>query len=371
MIDKITPISIVSIIWSEKMVTKKVKCPDCGNIVTITGSPGEKTVINCSNCKTKGVFKFPEEKIGSGTISGPLTIEVKGLSKIYNGLKAVNNASFNIRKGEVFGFLGPNGAGKTTTIKAMLGLIRVNSGSIRINGFDIKTRGKEAKKNVGYLPEKVAFYDNLTALQNMYFYAEMKKASKEECKTLIEEMGLGDVVYKKVGTFSKGMQQRLGMSRALLGNPSVLILDEPSGGLDPRGVALIRNKIKEMKSGGTTVFVSSHILSEIQEVCDEVGIINKGVIVAEDTVENLRKRLSLKPKLVLELDKVTNNIVESVKKVNGVEKVDVIGIMMHITCDPTTKSKVIVAVEKAGGNIVNIETMDPSLEEVFMKFTEA
>ena len=351
------------------MVTKTIKCPDCDNMVTVTGSPGEKTVINCSKCNAKGVFTFPKEKI-INTISGPLTIEVKGLTKIYNGLRAVDNTSFNIGKGEIFGFLGPNGAGKTTTIKAMLGLIHVNSGIIKIDGFDIKARGTEAKKNVGYLPEKVAFYDNLTALQNMYFYAEMKNASKEECRPLIEEMGLRDVVNKKVGTFSKGMQQRLGMSRALLGHPTVLILDEPSGGLDPRGVALIRNKIKEMKTRDATVFVSSHILSEVQEVCDRVGIINKGVVVAEDTVPNLRKSLNLKPKLVIELDKVTNEVVEAVKKVDGVEKVTIMGVMLHIVCDSATKSKVIVAVEKAGGNVVNIETMDPTLEEVFMKYTE-
>lgn len=352
------------------MIAKTIECPKCKNKVTITGNPGEKIYITCSKCSTKGTFTFPEEKIVPETISGPLTIEVKGLTKIYNGLRAVDNTSFNVRQGEIFGFLGPNGAGKTTTIKAMLGLIKVNSGIIKINGFAIKTRGKEAKKNIGYLPEQVAFYDNLTALQNMYFYAEMKNAPKSECKSLIEEMGLGDVVNKKVGKFSKGMIQRLGMSRALIGNPTVLILDEPSGGLDPRGVALIRNKIKEMKSRGSTVFVSSHILSEVQEVCDRVGIINKGVVVAEDTVPNLRKRLNLKPKLVIELDKATNEVVESVKKVKGVEKVTVIGVMMHVVCGSATKSKVIVAVEKAGGNIVNIETMNPTLEEVFMRYTE-
>ena len=205
----------------------------------------------------------------------------------------------------------------------------------------------------------------------MYFYAEMKNISKEECKPLIEEMGIEDAVNKKVGKFSKGMQQRLGMARALLGNPPILILDEPSGGLDPRGVALIRNKIREMKDKGSTVFVSSHILAEVQEVCDRVGIIDKGVIVAEDSVSKLSVKLKLKPKLIIELEKISEKIVESVKKVEGVEKVEAIGVMIHITCNQKAKSKIIISVEKAGGDIVNIQTKEPSLEEVFMRFTES
>jgi ABC-2 type transport system ATP-binding protein len=282
----------------------------------------------------------------------------------------VNNATFSVNKGEIFGFLGPNGAGKTTTIKSILGLIETNMGQIKINDIDMKENGKHAKKFVGYLPEQVAFYDNLTALQNMYFYADMKGASREECKPLIVEMGLEEVINKKVGKFSKGMKQRLGMARALLGNPPILILDEPSGGLDPRGVALIRNKILEMKKKGSSVFVSSHILAEVQEICDRVGIIDKGVIVAEDTVSQLRDRLNLKPKLVLEIEKLNNKIVKAVEKLDGVDFVQVIGVMLHVTCDQKTKSKIIVAVEKAGGNIVNVQTMEPSLEEVFMRFTE-
>jgi ABC-2 type transport system ATP-binding protein len=352
------------------MVSKTVMCPNCKNQITIEVSLGEKTIITCPSCGTKGQFTFPMGNEAVRTTDGSETIQVKNLTKKYNDLIAVNNVSFNVRKGEIFGFLGPNGAGKTTTIKAMLGLIHTDTGQIKINGIDIKQDEKQAKKHIGYLPEKIAFYDNLTASQNMHFYAEMKNVPKTECKPLIIEMGLEDVVNKKVGKFSKGMQQRLGMAQALLGNPSILILDEPSGGLDPRGVALIRNKIRDMKNKGSTVFVSSHILSEVQEVCDRVGIISKGILVAEDTVGNLRDRLNLKPKLVMELEKVTDDIINSVKKLDGVEKVDVLGVMMHVTCNPRAKSKIILAVEEAGGNILNIQTMEPSLEEVFMKFTE-
>ncbi|RLF57475.1 MAG: ABC transporter ATP-binding protein [Thermoplasmata archaeon] len=352
------------------MVSKTVKCPKCGEQSTIEGVVGKKTIITCPSCGTKGQFTFSTAQPMARTTDGSETIQVRNLTKQYNDVKAVNNVSFNIRKGEIFGFLGPNGAGKTTTIKSILGLIHTDTGQIKINGVDIKKDNKRAHKYIGYLPEKVSFYNNLTALQNMYFYAEMKNVPKSECKPLIVEMGLEDAVNKKVGKFSKGMQQRLGMAQALLGNPAILILDEPSGGLDPRGVALIRNKIREMKEKGSSVFVSSHILAEVQAVCDRVGIISKGTLVAEDTVEKLRGKLNLKPKLVIELEKITDDVVNLIKSIEGVEKIEVVGVMMHIVCSSTSKSKVIVEIEKSGINILNIQTMEPTLEEVFMKFTE-
>lgn len=298
------------------------------------------------------------------------SIEVSGLRKEFSHVAAVNNVSFTVQKGEIFGFLGPNGAGKTTTIKAMLDLIHADTGTITINGIDVRTHGKEAKKFVGYMPEKVAFYDNLTAVQNLRFYAEIKQASREECIHLIEEMGLGDTGKKRVGKFSKGMTQRLGMARAILGNPPILILDEPSGGLDPRGVVLIRDKILEMKKKGTTIFISSHILSEIQEICDRVGIINKGILVAQDSVEGLSKKLNLKPEITVTVDSMSPAIEEAIRSLPGVEIVKIKGNTLEIVCDGAMKAKVIVAISTAGGNIQNLQTREPSLEEVFMRYTE-
>lgn len=299
------------------------------------------------------------------------TIEVSSLTKTYNHVAAVNNVSFAVNKGEIFGFLGPNGAGKTTTIKAMLDLIHANTGTIVINGIDVKTQGKEAKKYIGYMPEKVAFYDNLTALQNLRFYAEIKHVSNEECSQLIEEFGLGDTGKKRVGKFSKGMVQRLGMARAILGNPPILILDEPSGGLDPRGVVLIRDKILDMKKKGTTIFISSHILSEIQEICDRVGIINKGVLVAQDSVAGLSKKLNLKPQISITVDSMSTAIENSIKNLPGVESIKVKGNTIDIVCDGAMKAKVILAISTAGANIQNLQTKEPSLEEVFMRYTGA
>ncbi|MFO8077899.1 MAG: ABC transporter ATP-binding protein, partial [Thermoplasmatota archaeon] len=181
---------------------------------------------------------------------------------------------------------------------------------------------------------------------------------------------LADAINKKVGEFSKGMKQRLGMARAVLGNPPILILDEPSSGLDPRGVVFIREKIRKMKENGATVFVSSHILNEIQEICDRVGIINKGKIVAEDTIANLGDTLQLKPKILIQLQNITDEIISSIKEIDGVSYVNKRHNYLEVICPPSIKAKVIVAVVKQGGNIINLQTREPSLEDVFMKFTE-
>jgi ABC-2 type transport system ATP-binding protein len=353
------------------MATQRVKCPTCKTTTTITGEPGETINLTCPQCNQKGTYIIPGVKTRETVQPSTATIEVHGLTKTYNHLAAVNNVSFRVNKGEIFGFLGPNGAGKTTTIKAILDLIHADSGTITINGVPIKTHAKDAKKSIGYMPEKVAFYDNLTAVQNLRFYAEIKHASKDECVHLVNEFGLGDTGKKRVGTFSKGMVQRLGMARAILGNPPILILDEPSGGLDPRGVVLIRDKILEMKKKGATIFVSSHILSEIQEICDRVAIINKGVIVAEDTVAGLSKKLNLKPHITITLDAMTPAIETAVKKLPGVDSVQAKGNILEIICDGAMKAKVILAVSTVGGNIQNLQTKEPSLEEVFMRYTEA
>lgn len=353
------------------MATQLVKCPTCKTTITISGEPGEKININCASCNQKGIYTIPTEEPPKTMPDNHATIEVKNLTKTYNDFIAVNNISFHVNKGEIFGFLGPNGAGKTTTIKAMLDLLHADTGTVHLNGMNIRTHGKDAKKHVGYMPEKVSFYDNLTALQNLQFYAEMKHVSKEECPHLIKKFGLADVEKKRVGKFSKGMVQRLGMARAVLGNPPILILDEPSGGLDPRGVVLIRDKILEMKDKGTTIFVSSHILSEVQEICDRVGIINKGTLVAQDSVDGLSKKLNLKPQITVTVDTLTEKIENAVKKLPGVERVTAQKNTLYILCDGAMKANVILAITNAGGNIQNLQTKEPTLEEVFMRYTEA
>lgn len=354
------------------MITKTVICPKCNAQITCHGNPEDKIQVSCPNCNEKGIAVFPAEKMFSKTTGDSYVIEVKNLTKTYDGIRAVDHVSFNVSQGEIFGFLGPNGAGKTTTIKAILGLIFPSSGETRINGFNVMEHGKKARKRVGYLPENIAFYDNLTALQTLYFYSEIKHASKDECRNLLRYIGLEDAINRKVGGFSKGMVQRLGIAQALLGNPTLLILDEPTKGLDPQGAWQIREKIGELKEKGVTVFLSSHILSEVQEVCDRVGILDKGALIAEDTVAGLSKKLMMKPQIRIELVEASADVLDAVKEIDGVDDAKFIeSSILEVTCDSRVRAEIIRTIEKVGGTVINFQTKEPSLEEIFMKYVRA
>ena len=348
------------------MISKTIICPKCKTQMAIHGNPGEKIYVTCSNCLKKGFFILRDNKRTSVTNC----IEIKNLTKQFKNLKAVNDVSFNVHNGEIFGFLGPNGAGKTTTIKAMLGLIHTNSGEIKINGFDIKSDGIEIKKKVGYLPERVSFYDNLSPVQTLNFLCELKGVDKSIVPSLIKEVGLEDAMYRKVGTFSKGMVQLLGIAQVMIGNPSVYILDEPTGGLDARWVRYIREKIKKLNENGATVIFSSHILSEVETLCNRVAIINKGKLIAEDTVTNLNKYLHIKPRLEISINGLEAKVPKVLEKIAGIDSVTAKDDVLSITCDSSVRSRIITTLEEAGFVIVNIKTIEPSLEDAFVKLIE-
>jgi len=349
------------------MVSKTIMCPKCKNQMAIEGNPGEKKYITCPNCQTKGVFNFPQQETIRKSTDGPTAIEIKNLTKMYNGLKAVDNLSFSVKKGEVFGFLGPNGAGKTTTIKALIGLIHANSGELRINGHNMKKNYIEAKKELGYLPERANFYDNLTPVQTLNFFCELKGIDKSIVKPLLREVGLEEALNKKVGNYSKGMRQLMGVAQTMIGNPSIYILDEPMGGLDARWVKTIRDKIRMLNEQGATVIFSSHILSEVQNICHRVAIIDRGRLVALDTVENLNKYLKIKPRLEITIKNLQGAVPDVINNVKGVESASAKGDVLFITCESKIRVKVISALEEAGFEIDNIKTIEPSLEEAFMK----
>jgi len=352
------------------MITKTIMCPKCKNTLTVQGNPGEKIQINCPSCNIKGVFTFPIDQSISTAITGSYAIEVNELTKKFKELVAVNNLSFNVRKGEIFGLLGPNGAGKSTTIKSILGLLHTNSGEIKINGFDIVKEGIEARASVGYLPERVAFYDNLTPLQTMNFLSELWGVDKSVSKPLIKEVGLEDAMNRKVGTFSKGMVQLLGVAQVMIGKPPVYILDEPMGGLDARWVKIIREKIKMLNKEGATILFSSHILSEVENLCHRVAIINRGKLIAEDTVANLNKYLRIKPRLEISIAGLNGRVPAVIKNIEGIEVVNAKDDTLFITCESSVKSHIITALQNSGLKIDNIKTIEPSLEDAFVKLIE-
>ena len=246
-------------------------------------------------------------------------------------------------------------------------MIHVNSGVIKINGFDIKKDGIEAKKYIGFLPERVKFYDNLTPLQTLNFFCELKRVDKSITTSLLKEVGLEDALRRKVGTFSKGMVQLLGVAQTSIGKPMIYILDEPMAGLDPRWVKIIREKIKMLNEQGATVLFSSHILSEVENLCNRVAIINKGKLIAIDTVPNLNKYLHIKPRLEITIPGLDGKVPAVIKKLEGVEAIDVKDDTLFVTCESSIRSRVITVLEEAGLKITSIKTIEPSLEEAFVK----
>ena len=219
-------------------------------------------------------------------------IQVNGLTKDYGVRRAIDNLTFDAEQGEIVGFLGPNGAGKTTTMRILTGYMPPTDGTATVAGYDIVEESLEVRKRVGYLPETVPLYNDMTALQYLVFMAELRRIpdAEERAYETLERVNLADRAKSYIGNFSKGMRQRMGLAQALIHRPEVLILDEPTIGLDPAQVVEIRNVMREIGKD-RTVLLSTHILSEAQQICDRVLIINKGKIVAEDTPENLQSRL--------------------------------------------------------------------------------
>lgn len=221
-------------------------------------------------------------------------IKTDGLTKVYDGTKAVDSVTLSIGKGEVFGFIGPNGAGKTTMIGMMVGMIEPTSGKCLVNDIDVTRDPLAVKRVTGYLPDGVGFYGNITGRQNLKyfsrFYSMSDDAANKRIGELLTYVGL-DKVEKPVGAYSRGMKQRLGLAQALLNDPEVIFMDEPTNGLDPQGVMQFRNVIKDLSAAGKTVFFSSHILDEVKHVCNTIGIISKGRLMAYGTPDDVRHKL--------------------------------------------------------------------------------
>ncbi len=234
-------------------------------------------------------------------------IRTEGLTKVYNGVKAVDSINVSVDKGQVCGFVGPNGAGKTTTIGMMTGLIEPTGGKCFIKDIEVSRHPLEVKKIIGYLPDGYGFYAHMTGAQNLRYFARFYDVPDADAriKDLLAYVGLANVEKKNVGAYSRGMKQRLGLARALLNDPEVLFLDEPTNGLDPEGVIQFRKVIKSEAAKGKTIFFSSHVLDEVQHVCNTICIISKGKIVEQGTLEEVKKRMRKGPRfsIVVKVDK--------------------------------------------------------------------
>ena len=345
------------------MVTQTIRCPKCHTPMTVQGTPGQRIVISCSTCKASGQFTFPAVQQDQGQTC----IAVSHLTKTYKDAIAVNDVSFTVKRGEIFGFLGPNGAGKTTTLKALLGLIRPDGGTITIDGHDILHDGVEAKKHIAYLPERVALFDTLTPVQTLKFFCELRGEDPAQIPGILKEVGLDQASNRKVGGFSKGMVQLLGIAQVLIGHPSILILDEPSSGLDPRWVKVVRDKIRQLNDAGATVIFSSHILSEVESLCDRVAIIDKGRLIAEGSLEKIQSVVQVKPRLEITIPGLSGKTPKVLQNFKGITNLTIKQDTITVTCDPSLRGKIITLLEDGGYKVGNIKTIEPSLEDAFLK----
>ena len=308
-------------------------------------------------------------------------IEVKNVTKKYGKFVAVDDISFTINEGEIIGLLGPNGAGKSTTMNMLTGFIEQTDGEIIINGYDMLKKPKKAKKEIGYMPEGVPLYTDLTVKEFVTYMSEIKnvdrKERKEKVQKIIEQTGLKDVEKKLVKNLSRGYKQRVSMAGALVGEPKILILDEPTVGLDPKQITEIRNLIKEL--GKThTIILSSHILSEVSQICNKVIIINKGKIVAVDTPENLEEKVSSKNCIYVTVEDNENKMENVKEKIKEITKLELLennedGTKQYmIESEENTDLRKTLFTELAKENITIFEMKkaDSTLEDAFMKLIE-
>ncbi|MCX7682839.1 MAG: ABC transporter ATP-binding protein [Anaerolineae bacterium] len=308
-------------------------------------------------------------------MAADVVIESHGLTKHYNSFVAVDNLNLTVRHGEVFGLLGPNGAGKTTTILMLLGLTEPTAGSVRVLGLDPARQPLSVKSRVGYLPELLGFYNGLTAYENLIYTAKLNGLRRDEAHerilSALAQVGLEEVVEKPVGTFSRGMRQRLGVADVLIKKPQLIIMDEPTQGLDPEAARDFLGIIRRLKADGITVLLSSHLLHQVQAVCDRVGLFYRGRMVLEGTVEELARRvLGGAYRIQVEAEGPAS-LEEALRRVRGVVNVTRPGETLYeLETEYDLRPEAARAVVEAGGKLLSLKVEQPSLDDVYTRYFE-
>jgi ABC-2 type transport system ATP-binding protein len=301
-------------------------------------------------------------------------IETNDLVKNYGKFTAVDKLNLHVEEGEVFGFLGPNGAGKTTTILMLLGLTEPTSGTALISGFDPTREPLKVKRITGYLPEKVGFYEDLTAAENLDYTAALnglpREVASSKIKALLDMVGLSEMAEHKVGTLSHGMKQRLGIADVMIKDPKVAFFDEPTSGIDPEGIEQVLSLIKNMAKKKVTIVLSSHQLHQVQQICTRVGIMSKGRLVAEGSVDQLgREKLGGgKFRIEVQVSEPTSKLLKSIKKIKGVANVESSGDLLLVSCDEDLRPQVARAVVDSDSLLVQMRIEEYGLDEIYMKY---
>ncbi|HJS53782.1 MAG TPA: gliding motility-associated ABC transporter ATP-binding subunit GldA [Chitinophagaceae bacterium] len=302
-----------------------------------------------------------------------MSIEVKNLLKVYGEQKAVNNISFKVNKGEIVGFLGPNGAGKSTTMKIITGYLEQSGGDTYVCGLNVSDEPLETKKKIGYLPELNALYYDMYVREYLTFVAEVHKIqnSKVKVESVIALTGLTVESKKKIGQLSKGYKQRVGLAAALIHDPEVLILDEPTSGLDPNQIIEIREVIKKQGKDKTVLF-SSHILQEVEAICDRVIIINKGELVADDKLSNLQGKSRGSQTVIVQFkENVDKHLLEQLKDVSTIEQPSTFNFKLSTGNPEGVRKQILELSLQHNLNIVSLQSESQSLEDVFRSLTQS
>lgn len=308
---------------------------------------------------------------GANGLAGTL-IEVRGAVRHYGDVRAVDGVDLAVEAGEIFGLIGHNGAGKSTLFKMMLGLVPLSAGEIRIDGEAVGgAKFREVRRRIGYLPENVVFYDNLTGLETLRFFADLKRVSPAGLGGLLETVGLGEAADRRVKGYSKGMRQRLGFAQALLGDPKLLFLDEPTGGLDPEAIRDFYAILRRLREQAVTMILTSHILADIQERVDRLAILKRGKVQALGTVAELREAMPLPLRLELRLsDERHRSLVGQALAGFASDEPQGTGTLLRIRCDRRHKMALLEAIAGLDGAVADIDWREPSLEDVFMGYAE-
>ena len=307
-------------------------------------------------------------------MSSENAIEVTDLTKRYDGIIAVGNITFHVKKDEIFGFLGPNGAGKTTTVRLLTGLTRPTSGTIKVAGFDMVRESNNAKEHLGVVPEVSNIYDEMSAWDNLIFAAQLYRVPRDErenrAKELLELFGLYERRTDRAGNFSKGMKRRLTIAAALIHKPDILFLDEPTSGLDVQSSQMIRNLTKDLNKNGATIFLTTHYIEEADQLCQRVAIINQGKIVAVDNPEKLKASVEKHQIIEVSFDQ-TQNLEHKLASLKYVSKAVQVGdkFKLHVRNTSETVPLIIDFARENGLKIVSINTLNPSLEDAFVEMT--
>lgn len=308
-------------------------------------------------------------------------IEVQNLTKRYGPLTAVDDVSFRVERGEILGFLGPNGAGKTTTMRVLTGYMPPSEGKAVVAGYDVLEQPLEAKRRTGYLPETPPLYPEMTVRDYLTFVAKIKGVPRGECRARVdgsmERTRIADVAHRHCGKLSKGYRQRVGLAQALLHNPEVLILDEPTAGLDPKQIIETRELIKQL-GGDHTIILSTHILPEVSQTCHRIVIINKGRVVAVDTPENLTSRLRGSETLYVQVDAMGADVRTTLEAIPGVTSVAVAdtrgtasALEVNSESGRDVRRELAAAIVSRGWGLLELRPLRMSLEEVFLHLTTA